>query len=31
LGYASLWFAILADTGATFLVVGNALRLLRDE
>ncbi|HOF10909.1 MAG TPA: heavy metal translocating P-type ATPase [Opitutaceae bacterium] len=30
-GYASLWFAILADTGATFLVVGNALRLLRDE
>lgn len=24
LGYASLWFAILADTGATFLVVGNA-------
>jgi len=29
LGHASLWFAILADTGATLLVVGNALRLLR--
>lgn len=28
-GYASLWLAILADTGATLLVVGNALRLLR--
>ena len=29
LGYASLWLAILADTGATLLVVGNALRLLQ--
>jgi Cd2+/Zn2+-exporting ATPase len=29
-GVASLWLAILADTGATLLVVANALRLLRD-
>jgi Cd2+/Zn2+-exporting ATPase len=29
LGHASLWLAILADTGATLLVTGNALRLLR--
>jgi len=29
-GSASLWLAILADTGATLLVVANALRLLRD-
>ena len=29
IGYASLWLAILADTGATLLVVANALRLLR--
>jgi Cd2+/Zn2+-exporting ATPase len=29
LGLASLWLAILADTGATLLVVMNALRLLR--
>jgi Cd2+/Zn2+-exporting ATPase len=28
-GFASLWLAILADTGATLLVVANALRLLR--
>lgn len=28
-GYASLWLAILADTGATLLVIANALRLLR--
>jgi Cd2+/Zn2+-exporting ATPase len=27
-GYASLWLAIMADTGATLLVVANALRLL---
>ena len=27
-GHASLWMAILADTGATLLVVGNSLRLL---
>ncbi|MFK5923710.1 MAG: heavy metal translocating P-type ATPase, partial [Verrucomicrobiota bacterium] len=29
LGTASLWMAILADTGATLLVIVNALRLLR--
>jgi Cd2+/Zn2+-exporting ATPase len=29
LGQASLWFAILADTGATLLVIANALCLLR--
>jgi Cd2+/Zn2+-exporting ATPase len=29
-GHASLWLAILADTGATLLVVANALRLLRN-
>jgi Cd2+/Zn2+-exporting ATPase len=28
-GHASLWLAILADTGATLLIVANALRLLR--
>lgn len=28
-GYASLWMAILADTGATLLVILNALRLLK--
>jgi Cd2+/Zn2+-exporting ATPase len=28
-GHATLWLAILADTGATLLVVANALRLLR--
>jgi Cd2+/Zn2+-exporting ATPase len=28
LGHASLWLAILADTGTTLLVVANALRLL---
>jgi Cd2+/Zn2+-exporting ATPase len=28
MGYASLWLAIMADTGATLLVVANALRLL---
>lgn len=27
-GYTSLWLAILADTGATLLVIANALRLL---
>jgi Cd2+/Zn2+-exporting ATPase len=30
-GYASLWLAIMADTGATLLVVANALRLLRPQ
>ena len=29
-GHASLWLAIMADTGATLLVVANSLRLLRD-
>ena len=29
MGHASLWMAIMADTGATLLVVANALRLLR--
>ncbi|MGA9579667.1 MAG: heavy metal translocating P-type ATPase, partial [Terrimicrobiaceae bacterium] len=29
LGMTSLWLAILADTGATLLVVMNALRLLQ--
>ena len=28
-GHTSLWMAILADTGATLLVIANALRLLR--
>lgn len=27
-GYTSLWLAILADTGATLIVIANALRLL---
>jgi Cd2+/Zn2+-exporting ATPase len=27
-GHASLWLAILADTGATLLVIANSLRLL---
>ena len=30
-GYATLWGAIIADVGATLLVVGNALRLLNAE
>ena len=29
-GHASLWMAILADTGATLLVIANALRLMRE-
>ncbi len=28
-GYASLWAAIAADTGASLLVIFNGLRLLR--
>jgi Cd2+/Zn2+-exporting ATPase len=28
-GHASLWLAILADTGATLVVIANALRLLK--
>ncbi len=31
LGLATLWMAILADTGATMVVVANALRLLRAD
>jgi len=31
LGTASLWLAIAADMGASLLVVGNGLRLLRGE
>ena len=30
-GHTSLWMAILADTGATLLVIANALRLLRSH
>ncbi len=30
-GVASLWMAVLADTGASMIVVANALRLLRHE
>ena len=30
-GYTSLWLAIAADTGATLIVIANALRLLRVE
>ncbi|HEY5707422.1 MAG TPA: cation-translocating P-type ATPase [Terrimicrobiaceae bacterium] len=29
LGHTTLWLAVLADTGATLLVIANALRLLR--
>ena len=29
LGVATLWMAVLADTGASVIVVANALRLLR--
>lgn len=29
-GHTSLWLAILADTGATLVVIANALRLLRN-
>lgn len=29
LGHTSLWLAVVADTGATILVIFNALRLLR--
>jgi Zn2+/Cd2+-exporting ATPase len=28
-GFASLWLAVLADTGCSLLVIGNSLRLLR--
>ena len=30
-GHTSLWLAILADTGATLVVIANALRLLRPQ
>ncbi len=30
-GHTSLWLAVLADTGATLLVIANALRLLRPQ
>jgi Zn2+/Cd2+-exporting ATPase len=30
-GYTSLWLAILADTGATLVVIANALRLLNHK
>jgi len=30
-GVATLWMAVLADTGATVLVIANALRLLRAD
>jgi Zn2+/Cd2+-exporting ATPase len=30
-GHTSLWLAILADTGATLVVIANALRLLKTE
>jgi Cd2+/Zn2+-exporting ATPase len=29
MGFATLWMAVAADMGASFLVVANALRLLR--
>jgi Cd2+/Zn2+-exporting ATPase len=30
-GIATLWMAILADTGASLIVIANALRLLRAD
>jgi Zn2+/Cd2+-exporting ATPase len=30
-GVATLWMAVIADTGASLLVVGNAMRLLRQS
>jgi Cd2+/Zn2+-exporting ATPase len=30
-GVATLWMAVLADTGASVIVVANALRLLRAD
>jgi Zn2+/Cd2+-exporting ATPase len=29
-GTATLWMAVIADMGASLLVIGNALRLLRE-
>jgi Cd2+/Zn2+-exporting ATPase len=31
LGVATLWMAVLADTGASIIVIANALRLLRAD
>jgi Cd2+/Zn2+-exporting ATPase len=31
MGVATLWMAVLADTGASLLVTANALRLLRSS
>jgi Cd2+/Zn2+-exporting ATPase len=31
LGHTSLWLAILADPGATLVVIANALRLLKSK
>lgn len=31
LGYATLWMAVFADMGASLLVIGNALRVLRHK
>jgi Cd2+/Zn2+-exporting ATPase len=30
-GVATLWMAIMADTGASVIVIANALRLLRAD
>jgi Cd2+/Zn2+-exporting ATPase len=30
-GAATLWMAVLADTGASIIVIANALRLLRAD
>jgi Cd2+/Zn2+-exporting ATPase len=30
-GIATLWMAVLADTGASVLVIANAMRLLRAD
>ncbi len=30
-GHTSLWLAILADTGATLVVIANSLRLLKNK
>jgi Cd2+/Zn2+-exporting ATPase len=30
-GVATLWMAVVADTGASMIVVANALRLLRTD
>jgi Cd2+/Zn2+-exporting ATPase len=31
LGVATLWMAVLADTGAALIVIGNGMRLLRHQ